>query len=63
VLKNFEDSPITDVTISLIVRQFMDAPKEWSIIGELRPGEERSVALFAFFKNSIFEVNPHFSHL
>jgi len=56
VLKNFEDSPITDVTISLIVRQFMDAPKEWSIIGGLRPGEERSVALFALFKNSIFEV-------
>src|SRR5208283_4882726 len=55
-LKNSEVSPITDVTISLIVRQFMDAPKEWSIIGELKAGEERGVALFALFKNNIFEV-------
>lgn len=56
VLKNSEDSPITDVTVSLIVRQFMDAPKERSIIGEFKPGEEKSVALFALFKNNIFEV-------
>jgi tetratricopeptide (TPR) repeat protein len=56
VLRNTEDSPMTDITVSLIVRQFMDAPKDCGTIAELKPGEEKSVDLFALFKNSIFET-------
>lgn len=47
---------MTDITVSLIVRQFMDAPKDCGTIAELKPGEEKSVDLFALFKNSIFET-------
>ncbi|MGA2973790.1 MAG: hypothetical protein ABSF77_00595 [Spirochaetia bacterium] len=56
VLKNTEDSPMTDISVSLIVRQFMDAPKDCGTIAELAPGEEKSVDLFALFKNTIFET-------
>jgi tetratricopeptide (TPR) repeat protein len=56
VLRNTEDSPMTDISVSLIVRQFMDAPKECGTIAELKPGEEKSVDLFALFKNTIFEI-------
>ena len=56
VLRNTEESPITDITVSFIVRQFMDAPKDCATIAEIKPGEEKSVDLFALFKNTIFET-------
>jgi tetratricopeptide (TPR) repeat protein len=56
LLKNTEDSAMTDITVTFIVRQFMDAPKDCGIIAELKPGEEKSVNLFALFKNTIFET-------
>ena len=56
VLKNTENRPVREVNVSLIVRQFMDASKQCASIGELGPGEERSVNLLALFKNNIFEI-------
>jgi len=56
VLRNTENSPMTDIKVSLIVRQFMDAPKDCATIAELKPGEEKSVDLFALFKNTIFDT-------
>ncbi len=55
-LKNSESSSMTDIKVSLIVRQFMDAAKDCATIAELKPGEEKSVDLFALFKNTIFEI-------
>jgi tetratricopeptide (TPR) repeat protein len=51
-----ENFPMTDISVSLIVRQFMDAPKDCGTVAELKPGEEKSVSLFALFKNTIFET-------
>lgn len=56
ILLNTEKSPMTDINVSLIVRQFMDAPKNCATIAELKPGEQKDVDLFALFKNSIFET-------
>ncbi len=56
LLRNTEDSVMTDINVSLIVRQFMDAPKDCGTIAELKPGEEKNVDLFALFKNTIFET-------
>ena len=56
VLKNTEGSAINEVEVTLFVRQFMDAPKECASIGVLNPGEERTVSLFALFKNNVFEI-------
>jgi tetratricopeptide (TPR) repeat protein len=56
VLLNTEKIPMTDIKVSLIVRQFMDAPKDCATIAELKPGEEKDVDLFALFKNTIFET-------
>jgi tetratricopeptide (TPR) repeat protein len=55
-LLNSEDSPMTDIAVSFIVKQFMDAPKDCGAIAQLNPGEEKSVDLFALFKNTIFET-------
>jgi len=55
VLKNTETSPASAIVVSFIVHQFMDDPKECSV-GELKPGEERCVNLFALFKNNVFEI-------
>lgn len=56
VIKNTEGGPVSEVEVSLFVRQFMDAPKTCASFGELRPGEQRSVSLFALFKNNVFEI-------
>jgi tetratricopeptide (TPR) repeat protein len=55
-LKNTEYSSVADVTVSMIIRQYMDAPKECASIRELKAGEERSIDLFALFKNTILDI-------
>ena len=55
-LKNTEYSSVTDVTVSMNIRQYMDAPKECTTIRELKAGEERSIDLFALFKNTILDI-------
>lgn len=56
VLRNTEKTTASDVDVSIMVRQFMDAPKECASVSELKPGEECSVSLFALFKNNVFEI-------
>jgi tetratricopeptide (TPR) repeat protein len=56
VIRNTEFSPITDLTVSLIIRQYMDAPKECAVIREMKAGEEQSVDLYALFKNTILDI-------
>jgi tetratricopeptide (TPR) repeat protein len=55
-LRNTEYSSVTDLTVSMIIRQYMDAPKECAVIRELKAGEERSVDLYALFKNTILDI-------
>ena len=56
LLRNTEDTPATHISVSLIVRQYMDAPKECATLDELKPREEKTVSLFGLFKNTVFEI-------
>jgi hypothetical protein len=56
VLVNTGDTPMTDVTVSFLVHQFMDDPKQSPTVAELKPHQEQSIDIFALFKNTIFEV-------
>ncbi|MEI6874080.1 MAG: hypothetical protein WCL50_03010 [Spirochaetota bacterium] len=53
---NSENRPITDIQVSVNIRQFMDAPKSSPPIAELKSGEEATIDLFALFKSSILDV-------
>jgi tetratricopeptide (TPR) repeat protein len=56
VLVNTEDTPMTDVTVSFLVHQFMDDPKQSPTVAELKPHQEQSIDIYALFKNTLFEV-------
>lgn len=56
VLQNTESTSVTEVKVSFSVKQYMDAPKESLTVAELKPGEEKSLPLFALFKNTVFEI-------
>jgi tetratricopeptide (TPR) repeat protein len=55
-LKNTDSSPATDITLTLFIRQYMDAPKECVTIALLKPGEQKDVDLLALFRNNILEI-------
>jgi len=55
-LKNTEDSSMTGLSVSLLIRQYMDAPKDCASISELKAGEERNIDLFALFNDSILGI-------
>lgn len=46
----------TDLKVSFLMRQYMDAAKDCLAIPELSPGESRDVPLFALFRNNILDV-------
>jgi tetratricopeptide (TPR) repeat protein len=46
----------TNVRLSFVVKQYMDAPKECAVIDRLEPGESREVPLFALFNDRILDV-------
>lgn len=55
-IKNTASGSVQDVTVSFLVKQFMEAPKvswQWK---ELARGEEKTVQIFALFNDSILQV-------
>ncbi len=55
-IKNTAKGPVQNVTVSFLVKQFMDAPKvswQWK---ELARDEEKTFDVFALFTDSIFQV-------
>jgi transglutaminase-like putative cysteine protease len=56
VVKNTGKTPLTDVRVSFIIKEYMDGPKESAAIAELEPGKAREVPLYALFKSSILGV-------
>jgi len=55
-LVNTDNSPATDITVTLLIKQYMDAPKDCATIPSLQPGETHDVDLLALFKNDILEI-------
>jgi len=56
LLKNRTDDPITDLKVSLFVKQYMDNPKECSASFELQGGEKKEIELPALFNDKVLEI-------
>ncbi len=56
VLFNSFDKPATDITVSLFVKQYMDAPKECGTIDALEAGMVKEIDLFALFTDSVLGI-------
>lgn len=55
-IKNSAPGTVQDVTVSFLVKQFMEEPKvswQWK---EMVRGEEKTIPIFALFKDSILQV-------
>lgn len=56
VLYNPTDEVITDISVSLLVKQYMDAPKECVVPSVLEPGQSEPIDLIALFTNAVLEI-------
>jgi tetratricopeptide (TPR) repeat protein len=56
LIRSLEEKPITDIKISFLVRQYMDAPKECLVLDELPAEQSREVDLFALFTEKVLEI-------
>jgi len=56
VIRNNGSAPLTDVTVSFQIKQYMDAPKESKPIDRLDAGQSRTVDILALFKDPILEI-------
>ena len=56
VIKNWENTPITDISVSLFVKQYMDSPKECGCLDRLEGGAESAVDLYALFTEKVLEI-------
>jgi hypothetical protein len=56
VIGNKQMGPITDVRVSLYVKQYMDSPKTCATIEGLKPGESSSVNLYALFTDKVLSI-------
>lgn len=55
-ITNVGTEAATDVKVSFVLRQYMDAAKDCLTLPQLSPGESRDVPLFALFRNNILDV-------
>ncbi len=56
VLRNWEDTPITNIKVSLLIKRYMDSPKECKAPYELKGGEEKEIELYALFTDKVLEI-------
>jgi tetratricopeptide (TPR) repeat protein len=55
-IKNIDKTPLTNVTVTLFIRKYMDAPRKCVELKELKPGESKTVAMTALFNESILDI-------
>jgi hypothetical protein len=56
VLKNEEEGPISNVKVSVFVKQYMSSPKQCALLNEMKKGEEREVPLYALFTDQVLNI-------
>jgi tetratricopeptide (TPR) repeat protein len=56
VIRNTSTSAVSDISVSFMVRQFMDSPKKYRAIFDLKPGESLAVDLNALFTTDILGI-------
>ncbi len=55
-IRNTASGTVQDVTVSFLVKQFMEAPKVSWQYKEMGPGEEKTIPVFALFTDAILQV-------
>ena len=55
-LKNDEDGAISNVKVSVFVKQYMSSPKQCALIPEIRRGETKEVPLYALFTDQVLGI-------
>jgi tetratricopeptide (TPR) repeat protein len=55
-LVNLEKVKITDVSARVVVKSYMDSPKEISVHGEIAPGASVTIDLYALFNKSVMAI-------
>ncbi len=55
-ITNYERFPITDITVSVFSREYMDDPKSSAKIERLEPGESADVDLYVLFNSRILDL-------
>jgi hypothetical protein len=55
-IKNRESGEISDIKVNLLVKQYMDSPKECAAPESLRKGEEQAMSLSALFNDSVLTI-------
>jgi len=56
VLHNQEKRPITDIALTVYLKQYMDGPKECRAPQELKAGETVTVELFGLFTDKVLDI-------
>jgi tetratricopeptide (TPR) repeat protein len=55
-VKNVLNKPITNLSVSLLIRKYMDTPRKCLELKELKSGEARTIDLTALFNDLILDV-------
>lgn len=55
-LKNEEDGSISNVKVSVFVKQYMSSPKQCASIAEIRRGETKEIPLYALFTEQVLGI-------
>jgi len=55
-VKNIGKTSITNLTLNLLIRKYMDAPRKCADLKELKPGESKTIALTALFNESMLDI-------
>jgi tetratricopeptide (TPR) repeat protein len=56
VLANGESSPVSDITVSVFIRQYMDSPKVFTVPGSIEAGAKLTIDLFALFTEKVLSI-------
>jgi len=56
LLRNREKFPLTDIKVQLLVKQYMDSPKECGAPSMLKEGEEQFIDLRALFTDRVLSI-------
>lgn len=59
ILKNPKEQPATDVKLSMLIKQYMDAPKSSGIPAKIEAGQSLTVDLLALLTNKVFELTEN----
>ncbi len=56
VVKNTGKTTLRDLKMTLLIRRYMDSPKEFEVPGEIAPGANKEIDLYALFTEKVLEI-------